>query len=157
MEYTINIENIKDDNIIFKLPIKNQNSKYINYYKIIYSNHILNLKYLVIKLNFFDYNLISDSNCYKLSINKSDNFFNKIKNMENIILNCLNIHINKKITTSLYNDMINKDFIYSFSSFPNIKQLYLKISGVWESETSIGLVYKLYYNMSTEKLSSIIC
>ena len=30
------------------------------------------------------------------------------------------------------------------------EKFYIKISGIWESETSIGLVYKFYYNTSTE-------
>ena len=53
--------------------------------------------------------------------------------------------------------MKKKKYIYMFSSPPNIKQLYLKISGIWESSNEIGIVYKLYYNTSTEKLTNNVC
>ena len=61
MEYIIDVENIKNQNIIIKLPIKNQNNKYINYYKIIYSNPYFNLKYLIIQLHFTNYSIKSDN------------------------------------------------------------------------------------------------
>ena len=36
MEYITQIDSIKGHQIIFKHPVKNQNNKYINYYKLLY-------------------------------------------------------------------------------------------------------------------------
>ena len=76
---------------------------------------------------------------------------------EEKILNIINMKVKKKIMLSCYNEFISKQYLYCFQYHPNLKNLTLKISGVWENETHIGLVFKLYYNMSTEKLSNIIC
>ena len=157
MEYIIDVENIKNQNIIIKLPIKNQNNKYINYYKIIYSNSYFNLKYLIIQLHFTNYSIKSDNLNYKLIVHKKDLFLNYLKQMETTILNVLNYKLNKKIITNIYNDLINRESIYTFNTFPNLKQFYIKISGICENNTEIGLVYKFYYNISTEKLSNILC
>ena len=157
MEYIIDVHKIENQNIVIKLPIKNQNNNYINYYKLIYSNSYLNLKYLIIQLNFKNYYINSDHIYYKLIINKKDPFLTDLKKMEYTILNSLNNTLHKKIVTNLYNDLIHREYIYTFNTFPNLKQFYLKISGIWENNTEIGLVYKLYYNTSTEKLSNMIC
>ena len=74
MEFILNINNVNNENLIFKLPIKNQNIKYINYYKIMYSNDIINLKYLLIKLNFTNFTLNPYNNIYNLIIDKYDKF-----------------------------------------------------------------------------------
>ena len=157
MEFILNINNVNNENLIFKLPIKNQNIKYINYYKIMYSNDIINLKYLLIKLNFINFTLNPYNNIYNLIIDKSDKFIHKIKQLEETILLSINNTVKKNIVYNLYNDVISKHILYNFNFFPNMEHFCLKISGIWEDETKIGLVYKFYYNISTEKLSNIIC
>lgn len=157
IEYTINIDNIKEHNIILKNPIKNQNDNYINYYKLIYSNSILNLKYLLLNLQFTQYTVLCDTNMYKLVVHDDDPLYNKLHEIETTILKVLQKNINKFICLQIKDDLISKEFMYKFTHFPNIKQIFLKISGIWESKQEIGLVYKLYYNMSTEKLSNINC
>ena len=79
MEYIIDVHKIENQNIVIKLPIKNQNNNYINYYKLIYSNSYLNLKYLIIQLNFKNYYINSDHIYYKLIINKKDPFLTDLK------------------------------------------------------------------------------
>lgn len=157
IEYVLNFEDIQENNIVFKHPIKNQNQNYINYYKLLYSNEIINLKYILINLKLTEYDLIIENNNYNLYIHNNNKIYDKINNVEKIILNSLNKSINKKICITKKNDIMCKNILYKFTKFPNIKQLYLKISGVWEDATEIGLVYKFYYNMSTEKLSNINC
>tara|TARA_Y100000816_G_C25874215_1_gene456204 strand:+ start:62 stop:535 length:474 start_codon:yes stop_codon:yes gene_type:complete len=157
MEYILNEKQIKNENLIFKLPIKNQNIKYTNYYKLMYSNIYFTLKYLLLQLKFTNYKLIYNYNNYNLVIDKNDRLIEHIKNIELLILNSINNSINKTIVCSLYNDLINKEILYNFSHLPNIDNFCLKISGIWEDKTKIGLVYKFYYNISTVKLSNIIC
>jgi hypothetical protein len=157
IEYTINIDNIEENNIILKKPIKNQNNRYINYYKLIYSNSIFNLKYILLNLNFQNYSIIFKSNIYKLVLYNNDPLYDKLEHIEKTILTVLQKNINKKIHLKIKKELLEKEFIYNFTHFPNLKQLFMKISGIWENHNEIGLVYKIYYNTSTEKLSNINC
>lgn len=157
MEYILNINSIKENNIVIKKPIKNQNSNYLHYYKLLYSNENFTLKYIIFNLNIENYNIVNEHNCYKLIINKNDVFFKSLKKLESLILNTCNKRIKKNVVLNCYNDLSLKEYIYMFTNYPNLKFLYLKISGIWEDEKNIGIVYKMYYNISTEKLSNIIC
>lgn len=140
MEYIIKISDVQHHQIIFKMPIKNQNEQYLNYYKLLYSDKNVHLKYLLFELQF--------SNMYE---NKQNNLFQEIYNLERMILSCLNQHIGKSLKISLYDEITQKELHHSNH------RLLLKISGVWEDNTHIGLVYKLYYTMSTVKFSNMIC
>ena len=157
MEYILSINDIHHNNLIFKLPIKNQNDKFIHFYKIIYSNLHFNLKYILLKMEYNDYEIKINNNNYLLSVNKTDSFFYKLQNLELLILNSINKYIRKNIVCNCYQELIKKQYLYCFQKFPNLKNLCLKISGIWEDENNIGLVYKVYYNTSTEKLSNMIC
>ena len=157
MEYLLSINSIHHHNLIFKSPIKNQNDNFLYFYKLIYSNHFLNLKYILLKFDYTDYKIICKNNNYLLSINKNDIFLEKLRNLEVTILKSINIHVKKNIVCNCYDDIMKKQYLYCFQTIPNLKNLSLKISGIWEDNYNIGLVYKLYYNISTEKLSNMIC
>ena len=86
-----------------------------------------------------DDNLQKESICYNIYV------------LEHTILACLRQHVNKKVKMSIYEEMVQKNLQHSNQT------MYLKISGVWEDTTYIGLVYKLYYTMSTVKFSNMIC
>jgi hypothetical protein len=157
MEYIISVKNINSHNIIFRHPIKNQNEKFTNFYKIIYSNEELTLKYILLSFEIKSFDIISNNNNYLLYIKKNDHLFNQIKNIESMILRCLNCHVNKNIVLNCYEELMNKPFVYCFQKKPIFGHFCVKISGVWEDSKNIGLVYKLYYNTSTEKLLRINC
>ena len=157
MEYIIEHDKINEHNLIFKLPIKNQNEKYINFYKILFSNKNITLKYILIKLGFDSFTIQQEYQRYKVVVNKNDVFIKNIENIERKILHSINNTLNKNVVYNLLNDINSKPYLYSFAHSPNLDRFYIKISGIWESDTSIGLVYKFYYNTSTEKLSNIIC
>ena len=159
MEIVINPNDIKSRNIIFHLPVKNANDKFKNYYKIIYSNSEYSMKYVLIELNFAKYEIKYNhsTHTYNLFVDKNDEFMNNIKKVEYNILSVINRRIQKNIVYSCFNEVKKKTFLYHFKFHPNIFQLYLKISGVWEDDNNVGLVYKIYYNTSTEKLFNIIC
>ena len=94
---------------------------------------------------------------YKMKVSKKDPVFKKIQDLEIMILTCLNQHVHKKLSTSLYNELIMKDLMYVSPQTNHNQTLHLKISGIWEDEEHIWLVYKMYYAMSTEKLYNMIC
>ena len=142
MEYINNLETIIPEQFIFKLPTKNKNSKYLNYYKLLYSDKDIHFKYMLFEIPIYPLKN------YMTSIQK-------IKELEYNILGGVNQHVQKNIKLSMYNDLTLKQQKYIHNeSNPFI---YVKISGVWEDSTQIGLVYKTYYTMSTVKLSNIIC
>ena len=157
MEYIITHDKINEHNLVFKMPIKNQNENYINFYKILYSNQNITLKYILVKLNFTSFTIKQDSHRYKVVVNKNDEFIKHIENIEKKILTSINNTINKTIIYNLTNDIHSKPYLYSFLHNPNLDRFYIKISGIWEGDNSVGLVYKFYYNTSTENLSNIIC
>ena len=157
MEYILTKNNIKSHNLLFKIPVKNQNPDFLHYYKMIYTNKNYNLKYVLLNIYLNEYNIIQEKNTYYLSIDHNNSFFKDIYEIEKTILESINIYVHKKINYSCFNDMKKKKYIYMFSNMPKIEHLYLKISGVWETIHEIGIVYKLYYNTSTEKLSNIVC
>ena len=133
------IDTIEPHQIIFKYPIKNQNSKYINYYKLLYSDPNVHLKYILLSLN------------TSIAVDKKEIFFEKLKKLEYLLLSSINQHINKNIKIHLYHDLISKENSYISQN------IYIKISGIWEDNLYIGLVYKLYYATSTVKFSNMIC
>ena len=105
MEYLLSINDIHHNNIMFKLPIKNQNDKFIHFYKIIYSNHHFNLKYILLKMEYNDYEIKINNNNYLLSVNKQDIFFTKIQQLEIMILKSINCYIQKNVVYNCYNKL----------------------------------------------------
>lgn len=154
MEYLLDIDKIQSHHLIFKLPIKNQNIKYKFYYKLLYSDHNIHLKYILLKMRFQQSYVEYNDHYYKMKVSKQDPIFDKIKQLEEIILTCLNNTLKKKMVFGCYQDIMAKEILYQ-SCYS--QDMFLKISGIWEDEERIGLVYKFYYMMSTEKLSNIIC
>lgn len=153
----MNCDEIKEYNIIFKLPIRNQNTKYSNFYKILYSSSHMSMKYILLSLTAVKYYIQEGASRYKVIVEQTDETIHLLCNIESMILGAINNHLNKKIILNLTKDVREKPYLYSFAKYPSIKHLLIKISGVWESSDSIGLVYKFTYNTSTEKLPSIIC
>ena len=121
MEYLLDINSIHHHNLIFKSPIKNQNDNFLFFYKLIYSNNIYNLKYILLKFDYTDYKIISKNNNYLLLINKHDIFLEKLKNLELTILKSINIHINKNIVCNCYDDLIKKQYLYCFQNFLQLR------------------------------------
>ena len=53
------------------------------------------------------------------------------------------VNINKEKTFSLQNQLMNEYIkIYNVLNDKNISKLHLKISGIWETNTSYGITYK---------------
>jgi hypothetical protein len=157
MDYVISIDDVKLENILYKYPVRNQNKKYINYYKVIYSNSFFSLKYIIVNIDFTFYNILCRNRHFFLEIQKCDMFYERVKYIEGVVLTGISCRLQKQISYTCYEELYSKNYIYCFKSVPNIRNLCLKISGIWEDHTHVGIVYKLLYNTSTEKLSKISC
>ena len=82
------------------------------------------------------------NNKLALDIEKNTNLLQKIKQLEEKILEVIDIQ-NKTIVCNIYNDLM-KGFI-KLNYKNNISKVMLKISGIWETSNTYGLSYKYYY------------
>ena len=132
-------------NVIFQKPIQNKMEMYKNFYKIIYTHPKYTLNYLLIPLKVSSYNIEIYNGKYRLIVNKNDPIFSEIFEIEKNILTSLNMITNKKVKYQCIFDLRNKKHLFIFHHIPNLNNLCLKISGIWEDENNIGIIYKLFY------------
>ena len=127
------IDNIQFHNIFISESNKNNN----NFIKIFYSNNIVFLNSIYIRLHLTNLKISNNKINFEHLYNSD-----KIKNIEYFILN--NINIDKKPVYKLTSILDNKNLKYS----NEIKNYYiLKISGIWETQDSYGITFKiLEYN-----------
>lgn len=141
MEYIIPAEQVKESNLIFKHAVKNRNTKYSSYYKLIYSCSDFNLKYIVLNI---------DSNNCGTTKKTLDSVVCELCKIEENILKSINNSLKKNIILNMSKELKAKSKL-CISQQRRFVYTHVKISGVWESDNEIGLVYKFYYNISTEK------
>lgn len=116
MYISINVDNLKYNYIMITGPTKNKLKSYLFFYKILYATNLFTMSSLLLNFNNVD----------------KENIPLYLTNIEKYILNKFN-HNNKHVSLSVFNcKKYNK----------NIK---IMISGIWESDTNIGLVYKYIY------------
>jgi hypothetical protein len=113
-----------------------QNGTFI---RLLYSteNMVMNGIYLYVPLN------ISNYNAYKCNIDIKDmstvSYINKLTLIEKNLLNKYNSNKNKIYKLA---EQLKLNNIKLFNINNNIKNIILKISGLWEDETSVGITYK---------------
>ncbi len=141
----------KDDYIYYCDPIKNNIMEEGNFVRILYSSplFVLNGIYLHITLN--DIFIEKYYNKYKCSFNVSSHreIIETLRYIEDNILKKSNIK-NKMPQHKIYEQFINgniKIFTETQNKIdcgPNMgtSSFILKISGIWETETSFGVTYK---------------
>jgi len=135
----------KDHYVFFNESVKNTVMDDSSFIRIIYSNKNFTLNGIYFKLAFV-YDTTYD-NFFKNSHNNQLLIF--IKKMEKSILTLYNIdkpfsyklndHLSNNIN-KLYSDS-NKN--YNYYNYNNKLNIILKISGIWETSSKIGLTFKL--------------
>ena len=138
-------EPININNIIFQKPILNKIDNYKNFYKLLYTTKNFTMNYLLIPLNIQKYNIEYSNKKYKLTVNKDDHIFYQLFNIEKQILNNINLVVKKKVKYQCVFGLRNKKYLFVFHQQPDLSRLCLKISGIWENEDYIGIIYKLFY------------
>jgi hypothetical protein len=138
------LEDIKLNNIMFYKPTINKIAHYMYFYKVAYNIESFILNTLLIEVNIKDVIITKDTNNYKVSIIIDDAFLNKIKEVELTLLNKMNQLINKQIILSCYKFLIIHKNVYTYNEYPTNITLFLRISGIWESDTQLGLTTKLF-------------
>lgn len=138
----LDINNILLNNIYFNKSVKNNilNNGYFT--KINYSDDIIIMLGLYIKIDFQDIQYESYYNKTKcnFSLIKNNELIEQIKNLE---INIIDKFIISKIPQySLYEQLKNGNIkIYNFKKINNM--FLLRISGIWENDTHYGLTYKI--------------
>jgi hypothetical protein len=146
MNLVKNLNQYDDSYIIFCEPIKNNIMNDGNFIRILYSanNFTLNGVYLFITLK--DVVCEKYYNKYKciFNVNNHKDLIEKIRSIEETILKKLeNVFYNKFPQNKIYEQFKN-GFIKVFQEIQNKSSVnfILKISGVWEINSSFGLTYK---------------
>ena len=146
MNLVKNLNQYDDSYIIFCEPIKNNIMYDGNFIIILYSanNFTLNGVYLFITLK--DVACEKYYNKYKciFNVNNHKDLIEKIRSIEETILKKLeNVFYNKFPQNKIYEQFKN-GFIKVFQEIQNKSSVnfILKISGVWEINSSFGLTYK---------------
>jgi len=141
-----NLNQYDDNCIIFCDPIKNTIMNDGNFIRILYStnNFTLNGVYLLINLK----NVYCDKyyNKYKCNFNIENHkiLIEKIKTIEENLLKKLENTFCNKYPQFKINEQFKNGFIKVFQEVQNKAEVnfILKISGVWEINSSYGLTYK---------------
>jgi hypothetical protein len=89
-------------------------------------------------------NVVEEHKKYKATFNIDDNTIEKIKRMEISLLEKANHFLQKDIILNCNYNLLNNKFIYSTNSVSKKnKRIYIRISGIWESNNQIGLTTKM--------------
>lgn len=148
MNIALNINQFDIDNIYFCEPIKNNIVNDGLFIRLIYSTDyfVTNGINLCIPLN--EVYIEKFYNKYKCSfnLNINKNIIEQIQMIEESILNNINIE-SKTIQPTIYDQIKNGNIKIFSENIDNIDKtnshlFILKISGIWETDTQIGLTFK---------------
>ena len=94
---------------------------------------------LIINIEIDSYEITEDNGKFRVHVKINQQFIEKIKIFEETILKNIT---KKQIILSCYKFLLfNKSYLYE--KFPEEIKLSLRISGLWETETTIGLTTKI--------------
>ena len=141
MNLVLELDDISSNNIYFYDSVKNTVMNDSSFIRVIYSNNDVMLNGIYIKIDLHKDNIIKNLNNIS---NITNDIVSKVDKIEKDILtqyNSLKIHSNKLRDQLFYH--INK--INNTNINDNLHSYLLKISGIWETDTAIGLTYKFIY------------
>ena len=141
MNISLNKEDFSIDNVYFYEPIKNSIIENSSFIRVIYSNELMAINGIYIKIDFDNVTKINDFSKQKITININDNLkiINYIKSIEIEILEKINIERKKKIYK--INEQLMTGYIKHLIDNKYANCFILKISGIWESENEYGLTF----------------
>jgi len=151
-----NIDDIDYKKIYFYKPVINKIIHYNYFYKLMYDINIFTLNTLIINIDIDSYDVTEENGKFRVHVKINHQFIEKMKNLEESILKNI---IKKQFVLSCYKFLLFNKSNYTFDKYPESVKLAIRISGLWETETTIGLTTKIYVNdyPSTVKLSNTIC
>jgi hypothetical protein len=138
-----NIDDVDYKKIFFYKPVINKIIHYNYFYKLIYDVNIFTLNTLIINIEIDSYEIIEENDKFRVHVKINQNFIEKIKNLEESILKNIT---KKQITLSCYKFLLYNKSLYIFDKYPQKINLSLRLSGLWETDTTIGLTTKITVN-----------
>ena len=128
--------------ISFYLPIPNKFSSYKKFYKLQYNTHIFIIHTLYILLDAETTIIKEDDKLFKYTFTYREE---QLRSIEDNILGSLKKHVKKEI---VYNHP-NTTLIRHHAAYVKKPRVYLRVSGVWENDHSIGITCKIECYPST--------
>jgi hypothetical protein len=142
--HTINTIDI--NNITICNPISNKFSNYEKFYKILYNIYGMTINSIFLLLEVDSLNIIEEHKKYKLLFTLDDCILEKIKKIELELLEKINQYLQKEIVLNCHYNLVNNKHIYYINNISKKnKKLYIRISGIWESNNQIGLTTKISF------------
>ena len=139
------IDDIQSDKCFLYRPIPNKFYNYIFFYKLSYNLLSFTLNSLLIWIDLKSYTIKESQGQYMITYSMDDIFLEKLIQFEKSVLERFNLSIQKKIQYPIYE---NKTVLYYKNKMDQFK-LYFRVSGIWESDTHIGLTTKIDIYPST--------
>jgi len=142
----MNIDDFKIEHAFFSYPVKNIVIEGSSFIKLIYSNTLTTLAciYLQVPIQFIKVDRYFNKFKYSFDPNIFHNkkIIEKIYSIENGILEKINI-VDKQPVLHLY-DKLSRGVLNMNEDAKSIPKtlVFLKISGIWESENNYGLTFK---------------
>jgi len=142
MNLALNKEDFSINHVYFSDPIKNSIIENSNFVRIIYSNSLMSINGIYIKIDFESIYKLNDFTKQKINFNVSDNqkIINYLKLVEVDILEKFNIKTKHKVYK--LNEQMMSGYIKHAIDNKYTNHFILKISGIWESEKEYGLTFK---------------
>ena len=138
-----NIDDVDYKKIFFYKPVINKIIHYNYFYKLIYDVNIFTLNTLIINIEIDNYEIIEENDKFRVQVKINQQFIEKIKNLEENILKNI---AKKQITLSCYKFLLFNKTTYIFDKYPQTIKLSLRLSGLWETDSTIGLTTKITVN-----------
>lgn len=139
------IDDIQYDKCFLCRPIPNKFYNYIHFYKISYNMLSFTLNTLLIWIDLKQYTIKEHSDQFLLTYQMEPEFIEKMAQFEKDLLERFNQSIQKKIQYPSYDP---KQLFYYKNKLDHFR-LFFRISGIWESETHIGITSKVDIYPST--------
>jgi hypothetical protein len=133
------IEDIQSNHCFLCRPIPNKFLNYNYFYKISYNLLSFTLNSILIWIDLKSYQIKEINDQFMVNFTIDDAFLDKVIRFEHQLLESFNLTIHKKIHYPCYD---SKNVFY-YKHKVDAFRLYFRISGIWESDTHIGLTSKL--------------
>ena len=143
MNIYISLNNLNSKKIGYQKPVRNKIKSYTNFYRILYNEPCYTIYNLMINIPLNSIITNTHNNVYRISF--TNQLLHYLFMIETDILKNINYITSKRILHNLYNECINKRYIIKANE--EIKNITLRISGIWESNENIGLTYKFITNL----------
>ena len=139
------IDEVQFEKCFLCRPIPNKFYNYIHFYKLSYNLLSFTLNTLLIWIDLKQYTIKEQSDQFLISYQIDPTFLDKMIQFEKDLLERFNQSIQKKIQYPSYEA---KQLFYYKNKMEQFR-LFFRISGIWESETHIGITSKVDIYPST--------